>query len=71
MYKNQGVKTLLIFDPEFIDKNKLTGKFVVVDVPQYFIAARSYALAAFSSLSYPPVEGKREENQKKEEEAIL
>lgn len=29
----------------------LTGKLVVVLDPQYFNAARSYALAAFSSLS--------------------
>lgn len=31
-----------------------TGKLVVVVGPQYLRAARSYALAAFSSLSYPP-----------------
>lgn len=34
---------------------RVTGKFVVVVGPQYLRAARSYALAAFSSLSYPPV----------------
>lgn len=34
----------------------LTGKLVVVDVPQYLSAARSYALAALSSLSYPPAQ---------------
>lgn len=40
----------------YVYKNKiLTGKLVVVDVPQYFSAAKSYALAAFSSLSYPPI----------------
>jgi hypothetical protein len=32
-----------------------TGKFVVVAVPQYLRAAKSYALPAFSSLSYPPI----------------
>lgn len=32
-----------------------TGKLVVVAAPQYLSAARSYALPAFSSLSYPPV----------------
>ncbi|KAM0045650.1 hypothetical protein Hdeb2414_s0009g00306461 [Helianthus debilis subsp. tardiflorus] len=31
-----------------------TGKFVKVDVPQYLIAAKSYALAADSSSSYAP-----------------
>lgn len=31
-----------------------TGKFVWVVGPQYLSAAKSYALAAFSSLSYPP-----------------
>lgn len=32
----------------------ITGKLVVAVGPQYLIAAKSYALAAFSSLSYPP-----------------
>lgn len=32
----------------------ITGKFTCVDFPQYLSAARSYALAAFSSMSYPP-----------------
>ena len=31
-----------------------TGKLVVVVGPQYLRAAKSYALAALSSLSYPP-----------------
>ena len=46
----------LIFNVHFYCKAdySLTGKFVVADTPQYFKAARSYALAAFSSLSYPP-----------------
>ena len=31
-----------------------TGKLRTVAGPQYLSAARSYALAAFSSMSYPP-----------------
>lgn len=33
-----------------------TGKLVKVDVPQYLMAAKSYALAADSSSSYAPDE---------------
>jgi len=33
---------------------KSTGKLMVVLGPQYLRAAKSYALAALSSLSYPP-----------------
>lgn len=32
----------------------VTGKLVVAVEPQYLSAAKSYARAAFSSLSYPP-----------------
>lgn len=38
----------------FKKEGQITGKFVVAVGPQYFRAAKSYALAAFSSLSYPP-----------------
>lgn len=36
----------------------ITGKLMKVDVPQYLIAAKSYALAADSSSSYAPVQFK-------------
>lgn len=32
----------------------LTGKLMCVEGPQYLSAAKSYALAALSSMSYPP-----------------
>lgn len=32
----------------------LTGKLMCVEGPQYFSAAKSYDLAALSSMSYPP-----------------
>lgn len=37
------------------NEQSLTGKFISVPGPQYFKAARSYALAAASSSSYAPV----------------
>lgn len=41
-----------------------TGKLVKVDVPQYLIAAKSYALAADSSSSYAPVQFKTQHTSK-------
>lgn len=37
--------------PKIIKGNVLTGKLICVVAPQYFKAAKSYALAAFSSVS--------------------
>ena len=52
-------------------KCDLTGKLMIVPGPQYFKAARSYALAAASSSSYAPVESfLRNEKPNDIEEAI-
>lgn len=44
----------LFVQKEISDLLFLTGKFMSVPGPQYFKAARSYALAAASSSSYAP-----------------